>query len=126
MFVSNVAAGAALAAQRAPDVVVFDGSGAAIPPIDVDRRVLVVGRGQSGDDYLNTYRRLISDVVIEDFELRLGCDRAARGPRRGLHRRRPRRRRTSTPTSSTSRRNLADRDALRARPRAQPTHIWSS
>ncbi len=73
VFVSNVAAGAALAAQRGPDVVVFDGSGAAIPPIDVDRRILVVGRGQSGDDYLNTYRRLISDVVIEDFELRLGC-----------------------------------------------------
>ncbi len=71
VFVSNVAAGAALAAQRQPDVVVFDGSGAAIPPIDVDRRVLVVGRGESGDDYLNTYRRLISDVVLEDFELRL-------------------------------------------------------
>jgi cyclic 2,3-diphosphoglycerate synthetase len=71
VFVSNVAAGAALAAQRRPDVVIFDGSGAAIPPVDVDRRVLVVGRGESGDDYLNTYRRLISDVVVEDFELRL-------------------------------------------------------
>ena len=43
----------------------------AIPPIDVDHRVLVIGRGQSGDDYLNLYRRLISDVVIEDFDLRL-------------------------------------------------------
>ena len=71
VFVSNVAAGAALAARRRPDVVIFDGSGAAIPPIDVDHRVLVIGRGQSGDDYLNLYRRLISDVVIEDFELRL-------------------------------------------------------
>ena len=45
VFVSNVEAGARLAAARRPDVVVFDGSGAAIPPIDVDRRVLVVGRG---------------------------------------------------------------------------------
>jgi cyclic 2,3-diphosphoglycerate synthetase len=71
VFFSNVAAGAALAAQRHPDVVLFDGSGAAIPPVDVDRRVLVVGRGQSGDDYLNTYRRLISDVVVDDFELQL-------------------------------------------------------
>jgi cyclic 2,3-diphosphoglycerate synthase len=73
VFVSNVPTGAALAAQRGPDVVIFDGSGAAIPPIDVDRRVLVVGRGQSGDDYLNTYRRLISDIVVEDFELRLAA-----------------------------------------------------
>ncbi len=73
MFVSNVPEGAALAAQRRPDVVIFDGSGAAIPPIDVDHRILVVGRGESGDDYLNTYRRLISTVVLEDFELRLGA-----------------------------------------------------
>ncbi len=40
---SNVAEGAALAAEREPDVVVFDGSGAAIPPIDVDARILVSG-----------------------------------------------------------------------------------
>ena len=79
VFVSNVAAGAALAAERSPDVVIFDGSGAAIPPIDVDRRILVVGRGETGDDYLNTYRRLVSDIVVEDFELRLG----ATGPLEG-------------------------------------------
>jgi cyclic 2,3-diphosphoglycerate synthetase len=71
VFTSNVADGARLAAERKPDLVVFDGSGAAIPPIAVDRRVLVVGRGQRADTYLNTYRRLISDVVIEGFELRL-------------------------------------------------------
>jgi cyclic 2,3-diphosphoglycerate synthetase len=44
--------------------VVFDGSGAAIPPVAVDRRVLVVGRDAEPDAYLNTYRRLISDVVV--------------------------------------------------------------
>jgi cyclic 2,3-diphosphoglycerate synthetase len=71
VFTSNVLAGARLAAERNPDVVIFDGSGAAIPPIDVDRRVLVVGRDQDADQYLNTYRRLISDVVIENVELRL-------------------------------------------------------
>jgi cyclic 2,3-diphosphoglycerate synthase len=71
VFTSNVLAGARLAAERNPDVVIFDGSGAAIPPIDVDRRVLVVGRDQDADRYLNTYRRLISDVVIENVELRL-------------------------------------------------------
>ena len=61
---SNVAAGAALAAERIPDVVVFDGSGAAIPPVDVDARILVVGSGQDATAYLNAYRVLISDVVV--------------------------------------------------------------
>ena len=69
VFESNVEAGAAIAAARRPDVVVFDGSGAAVPPIATDRRVLVVGRGTDPDAYLNTYRRLISDLVIA-----VGCD----------------------------------------------------
>jgi cyclic 2,3-diphosphoglycerate synthetase len=71
VFVSNVSAGAALAVAQRPDIVIFDGSGAAIPPVAADRRVLVVGRGTTGDDYLNTYRRLISDVVVDDVEMRL-------------------------------------------------------
>jgi cyclic 2,3-diphosphoglycerate synthase len=74
VFVSNVSEGARLAAERRPDIVVFDGSGAAVPPVEVDRRVLVVGRDHDADTYLNTYRRLISDVVIRigpDAELRL-------------------------------------------------------
>ena len=61
---SNVSEGARLAAERAPDVVVFDGSGAAIPPVATDRRILVVGARQDADAYLNTYRRLISDLVV--------------------------------------------------------------
>ena len=64
VFDSNVEQGARLAAARRPDVVVFDGSGAAIPPIACDRRVLVVGPGHDVDAYLNTYRRLISDLVV--------------------------------------------------------------
>jgi cyclic 2,3-diphosphoglycerate synthase len=64
VFDSNVELGARLAAARDPDVVVFDGSGAAIPPIDVDRRVLVVGPGHDLDAHLNPYRRLISDLVV--------------------------------------------------------------
>jgi cyclic 2,3-diphosphoglycerate synthetase len=79
VFVSNVSDGARLAVEQKPELVVFDGSGASIPPIAVDRRVLVVGRGQRADDYLNTYRRLISDVVIEDFELRLAPAEALDG-----------------------------------------------
>jgi cyclic 2,3-diphosphoglycerate synthetase len=64
VFASNVHEGARLAAERRPDVVVFDGSGAAIPPVAVDRRVLVVGSQQDANAYLNTYRRLISDLVV--------------------------------------------------------------
>lgn len=60
-FTSNVVEGAALAASLAPDVVVFDGSGASIPPIDVDARILVAHDVVSG---LNPYRVLISDVVL--------------------------------------------------------------
>ena len=64
---SNVLAGAALAAEREPDLVVFDGSGAAIPPVDVGARVLVTSASQPPDvatGYLNAYRILISDLVI--------------------------------------------------------------
>jgi len=69
VFVSNVAGGARLAAERAPDVVVFDSSGTAIPPVAVDRRVLVVGPHHDLDSYLNTYRRLMSDLVVA-----VGCE----------------------------------------------------
>jgi cyclic 2,3-diphosphoglycerate synthase len=61
---SNVLQGAALAAEREPDIVVFDGSGAAIPPIDVDARILVTGMGQDPTAYLNAYRVLVSDLVV--------------------------------------------------------------
>jgi cyclic 2,3-diphosphoglycerate synthetase len=61
---SNVLQGAALAAEREPDVVLFDGSGAAIPPIDVDARILVSGRGLDPLAYLNAYRVLVSDLVV--------------------------------------------------------------
>jgi cyclic 2,3-diphosphoglycerate synthase len=61
---SNVLQGAALAAEREPDVVVFDGSGAAVPPVDVDARICVTGRGHDPLAYLNPYRVLISDAVV--------------------------------------------------------------
>lgn len=61
---SNVLEGAALAAERDPDVVVFDGSGAAVPPVEVDARILVVGRGHDPLAYLNPYRVLSSDAVV--------------------------------------------------------------
>jgi len=70
-FTSNVLEGARLAESLEPDLVVFDGSGATIPPIDVDARILVAHDLESG---LNRYRMLVSDLVLrvgEDFSLRL-------------------------------------------------------
>jgi cyclic 2,3-diphosphoglycerate synthetase len=64
---SNVLAGAALAAERDPDLVIFDGSGAAIPPVDTAARVLVTSSAQPREvvtGYLNTYRILVSDLVV--------------------------------------------------------------
>ena len=60
-FVSNVLEGARVAAARSPDLVLFDGSGAAIPPVAVQARVLVAHDLESG---LNPYRALISDLVL--------------------------------------------------------------
>ncbi|MFL5939223.1 MAG: cyclic 2,3-diphosphoglycerate synthetase [Gaiellaceae bacterium] len=64
---SNVLAGAALAAEREPDLVVFDGSGAAIPPVDTGGRILVTSTAQPVEvstGYLNAYRILVSDLVV--------------------------------------------------------------
>ncbi|MBV8479192.1 MAG: hypothetical protein JOY72_02700 [Actinobacteria bacterium] len=69
-FVSNVVEGARLAASLEPDVVVFDGSGAAIPPIATTARILV-GR--------EPFRERISDIVLDRVELRL----APTGPLEG-------------------------------------------
>ena len=61
-FVSNVLEGAQLAASLEPDVVVFDGSGAAIPPVATTARILV-GR--------EPFRERISDLVLDELVLRL-------------------------------------------------------
>lgn len=58
---SNVKDGAAVAVSLDPDVVVFDGSGAAVPPIQTDLRILVAHDVVSG---LNPYRVLSSDFVL--------------------------------------------------------------
>jgi cyclic 2,3-diphosphoglycerate synthetase len=60
-FTANVLDGARRAAELAPDVVVFDGSGAAIPPVATRVRILVAHDLSGG---LNPYRALISDLVL--------------------------------------------------------------
>jgi cyclic 2,3-diphosphoglycerate synthase len=65
--VSNVADGARLALEREPDLVIFEGSGAAFPPIATARRILVANSSIAPEllaGYLNTYRVLVSDLVV--------------------------------------------------------------
>jgi cyclic 2,3-diphosphoglycerate synthase len=64
---SNVAEGTRVAIELEPDVVVFDGSGAAFPPVAADSTVVVVGGHQDprvAAGYLNAYRLLLADVVV--------------------------------------------------------------
>jgi cyclic 2,3-diphosphoglycerate synthetase len=65
--ISNVLEGVSLAATLEPELVVLDGSGAALPPVDAGRRLLVASAAQSVEvaaGYLNAYRALISDLVL--------------------------------------------------------------
>ena len=66
-FVSNVVEGAGIANKLDTRVTVFDGSGAAMPPVQVERRVLVAGAHQDPEyivGFLGTYRLLLSDLVL--------------------------------------------------------------
>ena len=74
-FASNVLEGSQLAAQLEPELLVFDGSGAALPPVDVDARILVTNSRHDARAGLNAYRILISDLVVDTG----GADREAIG-----------------------------------------------
>jgi cyclic 2,3-diphosphoglycerate synthetase len=53
--------------ERSPDLVLFEGSGAAMPPVATGRRVLVADASTDLElltGYLNAYRILISDLVV--------------------------------------------------------------
>jgi len=66
-FVSNVLEGAEIANGLDTRVTVFDGSGAAMPPVRVERRVLVAGADQDPEyivGFLGTYRLLLSDLLL--------------------------------------------------------------
>ena len=67
VFASNVHDGARRAVELEPELVLFDGSGAALPPVETRRRILVVNAQQDPavvTGYLNGYRHLISDLVV--------------------------------------------------------------
>ncbi len=64
---SNVADAAELALTLDPDLVLFEGSGAALPPIATGRRVLVTSGSLDpaiAVGFLNAFRVLISDLVV--------------------------------------------------------------
>jgi cyclic 2,3-diphosphoglycerate synthetase len=59
---SNVAQGAALAASLDPGTILFEGSGACLPPVQVDRTVCVAGDGVA--EPFAEYRLLRADLVL--------------------------------------------------------------
>jgi cyclic 2,3-diphosphoglycerate synthase len=66
-WVSNALEGLAIAAARRPELLICDGSGAALPPVAADARLLVASALQGADvvaGYLNAYRILVSDLVV--------------------------------------------------------------
>ncbi|AHY46882.1 putative GTPase [Rubrobacter radiotolerans] len=66
-FVSNVLEGARLANGLDTLLTVFDGSGATMPPVAVDGRILVAGAHQEPEyvtGYLGAYRLMVSEVLI--------------------------------------------------------------
>jgi cyclic 2,3-diphosphoglycerate synthetase len=66
-FVSNVPEGAQLADSLGLDLVMLEGSGAAIPPVYADATVLVVAASQGASavaDYFGPYRLARADLVV--------------------------------------------------------------
>jgi cyclic 2,3-diphosphoglycerate synthetase len=66
-FLSNVEEAVALARTLGPDLVLLEGSGAAVPPVAADRTVLVTSAArplQELRDGLGPYRVLVSDMVV--------------------------------------------------------------
>jgi cyclic 2,3-diphosphoglycerate synthetase len=64
---SNVDAASEAALTLEPELVLFEGSGAAFPPIETGRRILVAAASQGPElvtGYLNAYRVLVSDLVV--------------------------------------------------------------
>ena len=61
-FDSNVPAGAELAVSLDPGAIVFEGSGACIPPVEVDRTVCILGAGRP--EPFAEYRLARADLVL--------------------------------------------------------------
>ncbi|HVS84230.1 MAG TPA: hypothetical protein VHD91_01200 [Gaiellaceae bacterium] len=62
---SNVLEGVRAAAALEPELLVFDGSGAALPPVAADARILVANGSHDVGAGLNAYRVLLADLVVD-------------------------------------------------------------
>ena len=124
-FESNVPEGAALAASLDPGAIVFEGSGACIPPVEVDRTVCILGAGPP--EPFAEYRLARADLVLAaegapdppadalPFSLRPGAGRGRAGRTRAWRcSRRARRRSHGIPEPVLVSTNLARRAALAA------------
>ncbi|MEW6189252.1 MAG: 2,3-diphosphoglycerate synthetase [Actinomycetota bacterium] len=66
-FISNVLAGAELANELESDIIIFEGSGAALPPIKTDSCLVTIGAHQPIDyisGYFGTFRLFLSDLAV--------------------------------------------------------------
>jgi len=61
-FESNISAGAALAASLDPGTIIFEGSGACVPPVEADRTVCILGAGPR--EPFAEYRLARADLVL--------------------------------------------------------------
>jgi cyclic 2,3-diphosphoglycerate synthetase len=80
---SNVPEGARLAAEQDPGVILFEGSGASLPPVAVDATVCVVGSRAGALNEMGPYRLLRSRlalVAVDDPGLVRDVEGWCRGP----------------------------------------------
>lgn len=66
-FYSNTARGAELACAQPADMLLFEGSGTAVPAVGTDAVILVAGATRDEEDvlgYLGPYRLLLSDLLV--------------------------------------------------------------
>lgn len=66
-YISNVLAGARVANRVEEELIIFEGSGAALPPVVTDACVVIAGASQPTEyvtGYFGPYRLLLSDLVV--------------------------------------------------------------
>jgi len=66
-FLSNVREGVEIAEKLDPEIIILEGSGASVPPVQTDYTICVIGANQGWESivgYLGLYRILMSDLVF--------------------------------------------------------------
>lgn len=80
---SNVLDGARLAASFHPGTILFEGSGSALPPVETDRTLCVIGSRSGALDFLGPYRLGRADLALvtaDDPGLATAAERWCPGP----------------------------------------------